>query len=290
MHDTFWQRLVRGTRRVRQQADWPQFAGPDWADRIMNVPVTDRFHAKQGRSIGRWMLGADGRRLVVYLKRHYRLPRWLGLLATVRPDRGWSPALEEWDHLTWAKEEGLPVPNAVAGGEYIGPWGRLQSFLAVEELTGMLPLHEAVPAAAERLDPRMFRVWKRGLAIEMARLSRALHDRRRFHKDLYFCHFYIAEENTRQPPSGWRGRVRLIDLHRLRRHTWSAPWWQAKDLAQLLFSSRVPGVTARDRLGFARAYLGGRWSRQAPWWLRGIIRLKAWRYHRHGREAVRRAA
>jgi heptose I phosphotransferase len=284
VQETLWQRLVRGTRRLRQLADWSSFAGPEWADRIMAVPVTDRFHAKQGRTIGRWVLDADGRRLVVYLKRHYRLPRWRGLLATLRPERGWSPALEEWDHLTWARDQGLPVPTAVAGGEYIGPWGRLQSFLVVEELTGMLPLHEAVPAAAARLDPRAFILWKRGLAAEMARLCRALHDRRRFHKDLYFCHFYIAEEDTRQPPPGWRGRVQLIDLHRLRRHHWTWPWWQAKDLSQILYSSAVVGVTARDRLWFARAYLGGAWSRRAPWWLRGVVRLKAWGYRRHNRK------
>ena len=35
---------------------------PDWADRIMDVAVTDRFHAKQGRSTGRWVLDATARR------------------------------------------------------------------------------------------------------------------------------------------------------------------------------------------------------------------------------------
>src|SRR5205085_10611488 len=132
--------------------DWANFAGPGGADRIMQVAVTDRFHSKQGRSIGRWVLAAEGRRLVVYLKRHYRLPWWSGLLALIRPGRGWSPAAQEWDHLEWASGEGMPVPAAAACGEQIGPWGRLKSFLAVEELTGMVPLHEAIPAAAGRLD------------------------------------------------------------------------------------------------------------------------------------------
>ena len=72
----FWTRLVRGWRRLRQRPDWATFAGPDWADRIMDVSVTDRFHAKQGRSTGRWVLHApdgSGRRLAVYLKRHYEI-------------------------------------------------------------------------------------------------------------------------------------------------------------------------------------------------------------------------
>src|SRR5260370_26253378 len=45
-----WQRLVRGTRRVWQRTDWPNFAGSDWEDRAMSIEATDDFHAKQGRS------------------------------------------------------------------------------------------------------------------------------------------------------------------------------------------------------------------------------------------------
>jgi hypothetical protein len=283
--ETLWQRLTRGVRRLRQQPEWAAFAGPDWADHLMRRPVTDRLHVKQGRSIGRLVLEAGGRRLVVYLKRHYRLPWWLGVLAALRPDAGWSPALQEWDHLAWARTQGLPVPTAVAGGEYIGPWGRLQSFLAVEELTDMLPLHEAVPAAHGQLDLETFRRWKRGLIAEMVRLTRALHQRRWFHKDLYLCHFYVAAEDTGRLPE-WRGRVRLIDLHRIGRHPWTWPWWQAKDLAQLLYSSAVPGVTERDRLWFWRVYRGGDRPGPADRWLRWWVRLKSWGYRRHNRRTA----
>ena len=38
------------------------------------MPVTDRFHAKQGRSTGRWILQADGQRLAVALLRLLPLP------------------------------------------------------------------------------------------------------------------------------------------------------------------------------------------------------------------------
>src|SRR5690349_6032107 len=133
--ETLWDRLSRGVCRVQQRPDWSRWAGADWVERIMAIPVTDRFHAKQGRSTGRWILAGADRPLAVYLKRHHRLPRWRGLLAAVWPDHGWSPALQEWHHLQWARAQGMPVPAAVAAGEYIGPWGRLQSFLAVEELT-----------------------------------------------------------------------------------------------------------------------------------------------------------
>jgi lipopolysaccharide kinase (Kdo/WaaP) family protein len=284
MTETLWQRLCHGVRRVRQRPDWGLFTEPDWADRIMAERVTDHFHAKQGRSTGRWVVEAEGRRLAVYLKRHYRLPWWRGLLAAVWPDAGWSPALQEWRHLTWAQEQGMPVPAAVAAAEYIGPWGRLQSCLAVEELAGMVPLHEAIPAAARRLDPAAFRRWKRGLAVELARLTRDLHRRRCFHKDLYLCHFFIPQEDTRAVP-GWRGRVHLIDLHRFGRHRWTWRLWQVKDLGQMLYSSEVPGVDARDRLRFWRAYLGHR--DRAGRWLRRLVVGKWRRYRQHNKDAAR---
>ncbi|HZY89912.1 MAG TPA: lipopolysaccharide kinase InaA family protein [Gemmataceae bacterium] len=282
--ESFWRRLLRGARRLRERPDWPLFAGADWPDRIMDVAVTDRFSAKQGRSTGRWVLhrpAANGEgRLAVYLKRHYQLPRWQGLLAALWPRGGWSPALQEWKHLEWARQQGVPVPEVVAAAEYIGPWGRLQSFLAVEELADMLPLHEAIPLAATRLDAPTFRRWKRTLVAEMARLTRMLHDRRCFHKDLYLCHFYVARDDTACLPA-WRGRVFLIDLHRLTRHAWTWRLWQTKDLAQLLYSSAVPGVDARDQLSFWGHYRGAGPRRGADRWLRWFVLFKWRRYCRH---------
>lgn len=280
---SLWRRLRRGIRRLRQQPDWEAFAGPGWPERLMAVEVRDRFFAKQGRTIARWTLtAADGRRLVVYLKRHYRLGPWGGILATLWPWKAWSPGLQEWEHLQWADQQGLPVPRAVAAGEWIGPWFRLQSFIAVEELTDMLALHEAIPRARQRLGPAAFRGWKRSLVVELARLTRSLHDRRAFHKDLYLCHFYVREADTGYVPESWSGRVVVIDLHRLARHRWTGFWWRAKDLAQLLYSTEdVPGVTARDWLDFWRAYGADRGlvGRLLAWCIRFKWRL----YRRHNR-------
>lgn len=284
--ETLWQRLRHGVRRLRQRDDWEHFAGPDWSDRIMDLPVTDRFHAKQGRSTGRLVLKAgegtagSPRRLTVYLKRHYRLSWWQGLLATLWPRGDWSPACQEWAHLEWARQQGVPVPKVVAAGEFIGPWCRLRSFLAVEELTDMLPLHEAIPLASETLPADRFRRWKRALVAELARLTRMLHDRRTFHKDLYLCHFYIARDDTRTIPD-FRGRVHLIDLHRLTHHPWTWRVWQVKDLAQLLYSTEIVGLDNRDRLRFWRDYRGpGPW-RSAQRWLRRAVLFKWRRYRQH---------
>jgi heptose I phosphotransferase len=284
MKESLWHRLTTGARRLHHDPRWERFAGARWEERIMDVPVTDRLHAKQGRTIGRWVLSAGDEKLVVYLKRHYRLEWWRGLMALLRPDRGWSPALEEWSRLEEARAAGLPVPAALAGGEYIGPWGKLQSFLAVEELTDMLPLHEAIPAAARNLAPLAFQRWKTGLSRAIAELVRFLHERRWFHKDLYLCHFYIAEDDTRRIPC-WSGRLRLIDLHRLQRHRRTALWWQAKDVAQLLYSSDVTGVTNRDRLRFWVSYIGAARQSRSARLVRWMAAFKASLYHRHNRKA-----
>jgi heptose I phosphotransferase len=280
MAATFWQRLLRGSWHIAAGPDWPVFAGPGWTDHIMTVQLGDRFHAKQGRSTARWVLQAPAGKMVVYLKRHYALGRWRGWLATLFPSAGWSPAVQEERHLAQAAALGVPVPRAVAVGEHIGPWGRLQSFLAVQELTDMLPLHEAIPAAAKLLSPSDFTRWKRTLAVELARLTRALHDRRLFHKDLYLCHFFIHQDDTRTIPD-WRGKVQLIDLHRLGRHPWTWRLWQAKDLGQLVFSSDIEEITPRDRWRFWVAYAGTERHRRMGRLLRRLVMHKWRRYRRH---------
>lgn len=291
---TFWQRLTRGWRRLRQRADWADFVGPGWPDRIMDAEVTDDFHAKQGRSTGRWCLASGDQRLAVYLKRHHVLPFWQGLLAAVWPGGNWSPAMAEYEHLEWARRQGVPVPATVAAGEFLDPWGRLRSFLAVEELTDMLPLHEAIPLASEKMPPDEFRRWKRGLAAEMARLARLLHDRRHFHKDLYLCHFFIHTDHLdKMPgaePGSWRGNVFLIDLHRLTHHPRTWWWWQLKDLAQLVYSSEVKGIDARDQLAFWMHYRGPGAQRWSSRWLRRLVVFKWHRYARHNQRRKRRLA
>jgi heptose I phosphotransferase len=257
----------------------------------MAEQVADRFHAKQGRSIGRWTLTGDrGESMTVFLKRHHILPRLAGWAATIFPDRPWSPGLQEWRHLAWAEAEGLPVPRPVAAGEFRGPWGGLQSFLAVEELAGMLPLNEAIPLAHGRLTASDFAAWKRRLIAETARLARELHRRRAFHKDLYLCHFYLRADDCDRVPPEFRGRVYMIDFHRLGRHRFRWAYFQVKDLAQLMYSTdEVPGITPRDRARFWRLYRAGPWPgvTAPPEWLRAALLYKWRRYRRHN--ARRRA-
>lgn len=284
-------RWLHGGRRLVAAPDFASFAGEDWALRIMDDVAATTLHAKQGRTISHWLLAkTDGRILNLFLKRHYVLPRWQGLLAALLPRRTFSPGLAEWEHLCWARDHGLPVARPVAAGEFLGPWGKLQSFLAVEELTGMLPLHEAIPHALAVLSPAAFARWKRGLVVELARLARELHRRSTFHKDLYLCHFYLPRVDCEAVPPSFVGRAVMIDFHRLARHRLARLWFQVKDLAQLLFSTDgVPGLTARDRLRFWKLYRAGDWEPAAPprSWVRAAVARKWKLYHRHNQKLQR---
>ena len=167
--------------------------------------------------------------------------------------------------------------------------GDAQLLPCAKGMTVVKPLN--LPRASRLLPPAEFRRWKRGLIEELARLARLLHDRRCFHKDLYLCHFYIHQDDTRaQPAGGWRGRVYLIDLHRLKYHPWTWRLWQMKDLAQLLYSSAVAGVGARDQLAFWHAYRSSGPRRRADRWLRRCVLIKWRRYCSHNARRKARLA
>jgi heptose I phosphotransferase len=197
--------------------------------------------------------------------------------------------MQEYRNLEWARAHGLPVPNVVAAGEFLGPWGKLQSFLAIEELTDMLPLHEAIPLAARQLDRATFRHWKAGLVREVARLARFLHDHDFFHNDLYLCHFFVARADTSCMPI-WTDRVFMIDFHRLAHHSFTRTYWTSKDLGQLLYSSDVEGIDARDRLRFWRAYLGPLRHTRRSRWLRRIVEMRGRRYRDHNAKGAAKIA
>jgi hypothetical protein len=63
-----------------------------------------------------------------------------------------------------------------------------------------------------------------------------------------------------------------------------------KDLAQLLYSSDVPGIDVRDRLKFWHAYLGSEDRRWTATLMRHGILMKCRRYQHHNAKKDRRRA
>jgi len=272
----FWHRLVRGSRWTWIDERFRAVLPADIDTRVMTLESRDRFHAKQGRSTARVVFHGASGPLSVYLKRHDRLPWRSRLAALIDPGGRHTPGAAEWSHLERVRALGIAVPEVVAAGERIGPWGRLQSFLMIADLVGCEPLHEAIPALVRRRDPRTFASWKRALIAAMAEITATLHRADLFHKDLYLCHFFVDPERHADEM-----RLTLIDLHRLGQHPRWPERWRRKDLGQLLYSTYgVEGIDDRDRLRFwkhYRAHLGlRRLRRQAR-----MIALKAARYHAH---------
>lgn len=288
-YGSLWERLVRGVRWSWVDPRYRSSLPPDLDASVMAIDSRDRLHAKQGRSTARVVFhpgdGGESRSVVVYLKRHFRLPLLSGIAALVHPAGRHSPGAAEWAHLKRARALGVPVPEVVAAGERIGPWAGLQSYLLVAELTECQELNVALPALARELHPAAFALLKRRVAVEMARITATLHAARIFHKDLYLCHFYLDLERLRHDPHDVR--ISLIDLHRLGEHRIWPGRWRWKDLGQLLYSTDgVAGIDGRDSQRFWMHYRRGVGLRR-PRWQGWIIRLKARRYREHNRSEAR---
>ena len=275
----FWTRLARGSRWT-----WlnPRFEGalPSGIEgSVMAIESRDRLHQKQGRSTARVVFHGPAGEVSVYLKRHYTLPWSDRLKALVNPSGAHTPGAAEFRHLARAERLGVEVPEVVAAGETIGPWGRLQSFLMVAELTGKTALNEILPEIRASLDAREFETLKRGLVKEMAEITARLHGAHVFHKDLYLCHFFLDPNTIRSEGS----KLTLIDLHRLGEHRWFADRWRAKDLGQLLFSTEgLDGINRRDALRFW-AHYQRLLKLDRPRTRLRMVAWKAGRYSRHNR-------
>lgn len=289
----WWRRWSQGEFRWRSTPHWNLAVSSSWPEWILNVPVHDRFHAKQGRSTGRWITPHPPH-LTVYLKRHYYLP-WRQRLGALFFG-GCSPAWEEARHLEIARSLGIPVPIVHLVAEWLGPGLQVRSVLALAELTGQWAVNEALPEALRRWPRSTVRHWKRHVIETTALLTARLHCAGWFHQDLYLCHFYadLPDGPVRQPAARSsygdqaspvaRPMVYMIDWGRLRRRRW-LPWLaQVKDLSQMLYSSWTEGVTSADRWRWWRAYTRAVGLRPGSWrerCLRWWINWKAKRYLRH---------
>ena len=276
-YGSFWKRLLRGTRWSWRHSAYSEALPRDLDDTVMAIESRDRFHAKQGRSTARVVFHGPGGPVPVYLKRHFRLPWTARVAALIHPGGHHTPGSAEFAHLERARSLGLPVPDVVAAGERIGPWGELQSFLMVAELTGSEPLHEAIPNLFQEMAPAEFALLKRELIRETAEIAARLHNANAFHKDLYLCHYFLDMSRVERPGK----KLALIDLHRLAVHRLWPDRWRRKDLGQLLYSTEgVAGISRRDALRFFAHYRRltdlKRPKRQAK-----MIARKAARYLKH---------
>jgi heptose I phosphotransferase len=247
-------------------------------DAIAALQPADHYVEKQGRSTGRYVIGQPGRATSLFVKKYFQLRWW---------DRWWLsleryPGPRERANLERAAALGVPVPQPLVAGADRDH--ACHSILAVRELVGYLPLHQFIPMRFAGRDTKRVRVLRRHLTRRLADITHRLHSAQLYHCDLYLCHFFIRDSSQSDHPLD----VVLIDFMRLKHSMLQR--WRVKDLAQLLFSSDLPGITRTDRLRFFKQYLGlPRLDDSARRLLRRVQR-KAALYHRHNQSLARRAA
>jgi heptose I phosphotransferase len=244
-------------------------AAADAYDRLARLQPAGHFVEKQGRSTGWYQLRANDKPVSVYLKKYLRMPWWRRWLAPIAA----FPGPRELANIERAAALGIAVPEPLVAGA--DRRHACQSLLATRELAGYVPLHQYIPARFARLQNAHDRILKRGLIGRLADVARRLHAAHLFHRDFYLCHFFARE----RPETPNYFDLVLIDLGRLL-HSRLARW-RVKDLAQLLYSSDLAGISRTDRLRFFKTYLGiARLDAPSRRLLRRVQR-KAAGYRRH---------
>ncbi|MFQ5429837.1 MAG: lipopolysaccharide kinase InaA family protein [Phycisphaerae bacterium] len=250
----------------------------------------DVFHYSDGDALNkpglsphrervRMEVGASGGRTrVFYLKRYLRPPmrEQLRRIAEVGLKHG-----SGWREMHFIKRLtllGIPTLRAVAFGQKMRGVIEKKSFAITEAIDGQ-SLERVAEAAAR--NPGAAPAWtqRREIIRQLAFITRRLHENRLYHRDLYLCHVFLANNTD--------GAVvlRLIDLARMIEKPRNPDRWRIKDLAALDYSAPASVVTRADRVRFLYDYdanLAGRPAGRAA--LRALarsVRSRARRMARH---------
>ena len=159
-------------------------------------------------------------------------------------------ATNEWRAIQRLEEIGIDTMTVVAFGRRGWNPGTQESFIVTRELQNTISLEDYCSAWDQQAP--QFRI-KKALIEKVATISRRLHEAGVCHRDYYLCHFHLMAgsehgSETAEPV------LFLIDLHRALVKKNLGSRWIIKDIAGLHFSSMDIGLTARDRLRFARIY------------------------------------
>jgi heptose I phosphotransferase len=230
---------------------------------------TDDFIAKQGRSTGRYRIEVGGRGMNLYVKKHMRLSWWQRKFAAAKTFQGPS----EQANIERVAALGVRVPETIFAGA--DGAATCASLFATRALDGYSPLHLYIAGPLAKLSADARRRRKQALVRRLVDIGRRLHDARLYHRDFYLCHFYLRDDADCE--DGFD--LVLIDLGRLLESRLSR--WKIKDLAGLLFSSEVAGVTRTDRMRFFKQYVGIAKLDAGAKRLARRIEAKAERYRRH---------
>jgi heptose I phosphotransferase len=163
-----------------------------------------------------------------------------------------SPGLAEASAARACARAGVPTVRVIAAGEKrLADRGVVRSFFMSESVSGAQQadhfwlVHMGRAGGCARQANR-----RRRMLQTMAETARRLHDAGFFHRDLYWCHFFIRE------PRPGTFTAHLIDLQRVIRPRLARWRYRLKDLAQFFFSAPEGRVTKAELRHWYRCYCG----------------------------------
>ena len=185
---------------------------------------------------------ADGRDVLLFLKRNWRINKKNGLHSLLRRGRVWSVARMEWENAKAVQRAGFNTAALVAYAEDCGPLWENFSCLLTEAATGPdnleLFLRQKRSAAERR---RVFDA----LAVEVRRM----HAAGVATPDFWTRHIFF--DAAAEKPA-----FCFIDLARLEQGQPLSLGARVRTLASLNVSAPLRFVTLRERLRFLRIYAG----------------------------------
>lgn len=187
---------------------------------------------------------AEGRPLVLYLKRNWKPYKKDGVASLMQRGKLWSLSRQEWENTRALLDAGIPVALPVAFGEENGLLWEKFSFLLTEAATGSQTLAAFLKNCRER-------AVRRRVLDALAAEVRRFHDAGFATPDMFTRHIFVEAEAA--PP-----RFCWIDMARLDRQQPLPLELRARDLAALNVTALLRFVSARERVRFLRLYAGGK--------------------------------
>ena len=184
---------------------------------------------------------AEGRPLLLFLKRNWRPYKKDGLASCLRRGKVWSVARREWENSRTLEAAGFRVAGLVAYGEELKPLWETFSFIITETAPGQT-IEQFLRECRKRA-PR------RRVLDALAREIRRLHDAGLATPDLFLRHIFV--DTARGEPE-----FCLIDMARLDQARSLSARRRARDLAALNISAPLRVVSTRERVRFLKIYAG----------------------------------
>lgn len=208
-----------------------------------------------------------------YLKRHWTCRPGM---SSVAED---APGTKEAQAVALCQAAGVNSMSIIAAGKQHFQ-DRVESFFMSQEIDGLPADDFWKRRMGQPHEKRADSEHRLALLDEMAQTARRFHQANLFHRDFYWCHFFVSE------PVPGEFHVRLIDLQRLLQPSAFRWRWLLKDLAQFRFS--IPkGYLSDEEIRFWFDQYFGIEDRS---WVRRVMQSAIWgRAILYERRELRRA-